>query len=223
MDIVSLLWWLIGIFSFIIVMSVFGFVWWIKTYKFKFRIYEDISGLGYEEAKTVRGRKLKKPGTMNEFVYWIPAYQLYLSAYGRKMGKNMYYYFIGPDGWFYNCVMGDLDGTRGIIDIEPVDKDIRAFHSNNAKNINERYNKPKNWPIVLMSFTIIFVVLIFIIGNYITTKKTNEGLQTIGGQLEASKELTQTAERLVLAVEKLVNNGGVRTGLLDVPISNVTG
>ena len=189
---IQLVWFILGFIVVIgVVFGVFMF-FWSRTFKWKFRIYENTSGTGHEELGLVRGRLLRIPGSLSEKVYYIPKLKEYVSAYGRKMGKNMYYLFKGQDGYFYNCTLGDMDAKTGTLDIEPVNSDVRAFHTTNNKNIRDRYDKPKNWPLVLMSFTIIIALLIVFIGGYVLFNKMNEGIDKVnqaqGIALERDKE-----------------------------------
>lgn len=210
-----MLWWVIGILFFFIVVFAGGFIWWLRVYKYKFVIYENRSGQGYEQDRIVRGRLLSIPGSMDQKVFWLPKEKCFYTAYGRKMGKNLYWLYVGPDGWLYNCVAGDLDTRKGVLDIEPVDNDVRAFHTTNSKNIKERYDKPKNWPVVLMSFTIIFAILILVIGGWLIMKKVNEGLTITAGQFESARATSEASERVVVAVDKLLNTGQLKPGLIE--------
>lgn len=221
MNIVTLLWWLIGIFGGVAIATGCIFIWYFRVYKYKFEIHEDRSGKGYERDRIVRGRLLTIGGSLNQKVFWIPKEKTYFTAYGRKMGKNMYWIFVGKDGWFYNFVAGDLDTKRGVLDIEPVDNDVRAFHTTNYKNIKERYDKPKNWPVVLMYVSIILAVSILAIGNYMGIKKQNEGLATVGSQIEVSKELNDQTLKIVSHLDKLINADS--PGLIDAVTNNTGG
>ncbi len=66
---------------------------------------------------------------------------MYLSAYGRKMGKNTYWYAKAQDGYLYNFLLGDLDAKRAMLDIEPIDRDVRMFHVALDRLSNDTYGK----------------------------------------------------------------------------------
>lgn len=191
-------------------------VWWNMVYKYKFEIYEDISGKGYERTRVVRGRKLSIKSSLGDAVYWIPSMKDYVSAHGRKMGKNLYWYYVGPDGWLYNFVLGELDTINGILDIEPIDKNVRAFHTTNQRVINERYKVPTNWPTVIMSITIILAIIILSASTYLGHKediKNSEIQAKIG---EDMKVITGNMKDLVIASNN-IKQGAPSGGLAPAP------
>jgi len=65
----------------------------------------------------------------------------YVSAYGRKMGKNTYWYAKGGDGYWYNIILGDLDTKQKILDVEPIDRDVRMFHVALDRLSHQTYGK----------------------------------------------------------------------------------
>lgn len=224
MNIVFFIWLLLGSLFFIGIIFGGVMIWWTRVFKHKFRIFENISGAGFEEIGIVRGRLLKIPGSLQEKIFWIPKIKEYVSAYGRKMGKNMYYLIKGQDGYYYNCVLGDFDAKAGMLDIEPVDRDVRGFHTQNAKNIKDRYEAPKNWPVILMSITIVVAILILVIGGYIIFNKINDGLKISSGTAATSQAVQETNLKLVVKLEEIVdkiNSGGSGT-LIDAPTEEGT-
>lgn len=98
-----------------------------KTYSRKIIVFENISGQGYQPVLRTRARIIKL-GSGGEEVLKTLAKGAYVTAYGRKMGKNVYWFAKGQDGYWYNIILGDLDAKMGILDIEPVDRDVRMFH-----------------------------------------------------------------------------------------------
>lgn len=202
MDLISLIWIVFGIIVFFGITVGGFFLWWNKVYKFKIRVFENVAGKGWEEVGVYRARKIKVRGSLADAVLYCPKLKSYVSAHGKKMGKNLYWFFIGPDGWLYNCVAGDLDAIKGILDIEPIDKDVRAFHTTNQKNINERYNTPPNWPTIVMSIAIILALIIVFAGSYVNNKQVHANLQA---QASASQEYTKIAEISKDLLEAYVN------------------
>ena len=79
------------------------------------------------------------------------------------MGPNIYWFAIGQDGYWYNVVLGDLDAKMGMLDIEPVDRDMRYMHVAIRKNIQDRYKKigfmEKYGTIVMNSIFLLIMLL----------------------------------------------------------------
>jgi len=109
-----------------------------RLYKFDIVVLENISGQGWrigfrDKAKYLR---LSKDGTE---VFYLKKKKMPLTAYGKKMGTNQYWFAIGEDGGWYNIVLGDLDAKMGTLDIEPVDRDIKYITVAMRKNAAENY------------------------------------------------------------------------------------
>lgn len=209
MELMTLLWLILGIFVFIITVFVVIFIWYLRVYKFKVELYEDLGGKGFERVAIYRARKLIIRGSVADAVLWVPKAKTYCSAYGRKMGKNLYWQVVGPDGLWYNAVLGEFDTKTGVLDVEVVNRDVRAFHTTNQKNIRERYDKPKNWPIVLMSFTIVIALIILVGGAYFIIDKMNEGLEQSAANNKAAAETSQAVINAAAKVVESLDNIGV--------------
>jgi len=97
------------------------------TYKKRIIVFENIAGQGYQPTFRSRAR-IVKLGVGGEEILKTLFGGYYVSAYGRKMGKNIYWYAKGQDGYWYNIVLGDLDTKQAMLDIEPIDRDVRMFH-----------------------------------------------------------------------------------------------
>lgn len=214
MDIWQLFWFIFAIFI-VFLVAVGSFMFYhFRTYKYKVRVYET-HGADWKEVGMYRARLLNISGSLGERVLWVPKLKEYLSAYGRKMGKNLFYYAKAHDGYYYNILLGDLDAKMGVLDIEPVDQDVRAFHTTNKKNIEERYNKPKNWPTIVMAFTIILALLIVFIGGYVMYDKVIEGMDKTNANIEASMRATEVAGDVLAGIDNLIS-GGKASGIVKV-------
>ena len=97
------------------------------TYSRKIILFENISGQGYHVCLKTRARIVRLGNGGEELLKTLVGGH-YVSAYGRKMGKNAYWYAKAQDGYWYNIILGDLDAKRGMLDIEPIDRDVRMFH-----------------------------------------------------------------------------------------------
>ena len=111
-----------------------------KTYNRKIVDFENVSNQGYQPVFKDRAR-LVKIGDGGEEVLYLLKRKQYRTAYGKKMGKNIYWFAKGQDGYYYNVLLGDVDAKMGMLDIEPIDRDMRYMHVAIRKNIQDRYRK----------------------------------------------------------------------------------
>jgi hypothetical protein len=111
-----------------------------KKFNKKIVLFENIAGKGWEVTMKDKGRVVKV-GDGGEEILFLRRSKVYRTAYARKMGKNEYWFAVGQDGYWYNFLLGDLDAKMGLLDIEPVDRDMRYMHVAIRKNITERYRK----------------------------------------------------------------------------------
>jgi len=120
--------------------------WWIwntfRVYNKKIIVFENIAGQGFQPVFKDRARFVKV-GDGGEELMLLLKKKVFRTAYGKKMGKNTYWFAIGQDGYWYNIVLGDLDAKMGMLDIEPVDRDLRGFHVSSRRNTQQRYRKVK--------------------------------------------------------------------------------
>lgn len=129
----------------------------------------------------------------------------FLSAYGRKMGKNTYWYAKGPDGYWYNFLLGDLDTKMAILDVEPVDRDVRMFHTAIDRLSHLTYGKSsflERYGIHLMLFAFLIIMLA---GAWIIVGKINEGLQTNAQSSELASKVLDRIDKLLQRNNNLQN------------------
>ena len=204
MDLITALIW-IAVILFITVSVVVA--WIIRmsmVFKYRIRFFYKLSGENqYYEGKTYRARKvlLSRAGVPR---LWCPGLKEYVSFFGKKMGKNKLYYAEGPDGYLYNIVLGDLDTSNGILDIEPIEKDMRDFYITNWKNILENYNKQSKWPVVLQAVTFIIIALILVGGGYLLYGKINEGIELTNTNVELGNKLAENQLKISVATNDLI-------------------
>ena len=178
----------------IIIIGIIATLLFFKTYNRKVVVFENISGQGYQPVLKTRAR-IVKLGVGGEEILKTFSGGTYVSAYGRKMGKNVYWYAKGPDGYWYNVILGDLDTKLNILDIEPIDRDVRMFHVALDRLSNLTYGKKsfmEKYGIHVMLFAFLIIMLI---GIYVIVGK-------IGSSTSA---LTATAETNKVVVEKLAS------------------
>lgn len=182
-----------------------------KTYKYKIVVFENYDRNGYKPLFKDRARSVKLGDGGEEILYLLNK-KVYRSAYGKKMGKNTYWFAIGQDGYWYNFVMGDLDAKKGMLDIEPIDRDLRYMHVAVRKNIQDRYKKKsfmEQYGTYIMSG--IFLIILLIGFGYIINK-IGDISQSVAGSVQASQKVVEATERLVGAINNMQTGG---SGLVD--------
>lgn len=186
----------------VIIIIAIALLLFYKTYNRKVIVFENISGQGYQPAIKTRARIIKVGNSGDEILKTL-AGGYYLSAYGRKMGKNTYWYAKGSDGYLYNILIGDLDTKKAMLDIDPIDSDVRHFHvgiSNLSHNTYDKKSFMEKYGVHLLMFAFLIVLIAgmwLIIGqigkattSLSTTAETNkEVLKALGGVLKGADNI----------------------------------
>lgn len=153
-------------------------------------VFENIGGRGYQPVFKDKAR-LIKIGDGGEELLYLRKKKVYRTAYGKKMGKNTYWFAVGQDGYWYNIVLGDVDAKFGMLDIEPTDREMRFMNVAMRRNAEARYNKPnlfEKYGQIIVNFIFLIIIIIAII--YLVGK-----IGDIAGQLKAGlSTYQQTAE-----------------------------
>lgn len=171
-------------------------IWLRRTYKYRIIVFENLSGQGYQPTIRDKARVIKLGGGGEEILF-LKNKKVYRTAYGRKMGKNTFWFAIGQDGYWYNSVLGDLDAKMGMLDIEPIDRDMRYMYEGVRRNIEERYRKiqfMEKYGTILMSG---IFVLIMLVGLGILIGKMGDVASTINTGIEQSNRMVQIAGDLM--------------------------
>ena len=181
-----------------------------KVYYIQIRDFENISGQGFQLVFKDTAR-LINIGDGGEELIFLKKRKKYRTAYGRKMGKNEYWFAKGQDGYWYNTVLGDLDAKMGMLDIEPIDRDMRYLHVAIRKNIQDRYRKEDKFakyaPIV-MSF--IFLI-IMVIAVWLLISKVGELITTANQVVESSKPIAETLTKAISKLDNICSQSGLRS------------
>lgn len=184
-------------------------LWWYfnkRLYRFSLVVFENISGQGWQVAMKDRAKylRLSKDGTE---VLWLKKKKIPLTAYGKKMGPNQYWFAIGQDGGWYNIVLGDLDAKKAILDIEPIDRDIKYVSVAMRRNATENYGPKITWMDKYGTWIMGGVTLIiFFAGLYFI-------LEQIGGLVqELVKSSAIIQESLKVTTEALAHVDSILSG-----------
>jgi len=205
--IVSNSWIYVAIVAFIGIILIIGIsvLLFFMAYNKKVIVFENISGAGYQPVLRTRA-KIVKLGSGGEEILKTLSGGHYVSAYGRKMGKNTYWYAKGQDGYWYNILLGDLDTKLTMLDIEPIDRDVRMFHVALDKLSHQTYGKNsfmEKFGIHVMLFAFLIIMLI---GFYIIAGQINEGLIASNAAASVNLQTVQAADAALTKVD-VVNRG----------------
>lgn len=218
-----------GIFSntwiYILIIAVFGFIllgaiaflMYYKTFNKKCVFFENISGLGYQPTMRKRARKLRV-GTSGEELLALVGGDT-LTAYGRKMGKNTYWFAKGIDGYWYNILLGDLDTKMAMLDIEPVSTDVRMFHVAKDRMNRDNYLKKSFMEKYGTTIMMFIFLIILIVGMWLIIGKIGKATESLASTQKANEEVIKTTRDILNMNERMKNEGGVSgavSGLIPV-------
>jgi len=177
------------------------------TYKKKIVLFENIAGQGYQPVLKTRARIIKL-GVGGEELLKTLAGGHYVSAYGRKMGKNTYWYCKGQDGYWYNIVLGDLDTKRAMLDIEPIDRDVRMFHVALDRLSHQTYDKTsfmEKYGVHMMLF-LFLIVLIF--GMWFIVGKIGDATAPLAAAAENTVDIQEANDNTLSKLDSLIRAMG---------------
>jgi hypothetical protein len=184
-------------------------VYHYRIYRRKIIVFENIAGKGYQLAGKDRA-KVVRIGVGGEELLYLRKQRVFRTAYGRKMGKNQYWFAIGQDGYWYNIVLGDLDAKMGMLDIEPIDRDMRYMHVAVARNIIDRYRKTswadKYLPMIYMAI----LLLVFLVGMWFLLDKMKDTASIINEGQETHLETMKITKEVLGAVDTIKGGSGIR-------------
>jgi len=216
--------WLSGSWMYVLIVAMVGLVLigaiatmlFFSTYKKKVIIFENISGAGYQPTLRTRARMIKL-GIGGEAVMKTLAGGDFLSAYGRKMGKNTYWFARGQDGYLYNFLLGDLDTKLSILDVEPVDRDVRMLHTALNKLAAQNYAEKKSFMDMYAPYMILFILMIgLIVGGYIQAGKINEGIAATGQAANVNAETASLLNQIANKIDVIKRGGSIDSGIVPV-------
>lgn len=204
------IWIVVAIFIFIVAAAIIIYVVYIyRIFNRKIVVFENISGQGFQPVYKDKARLIKL-GDGGEELLYLKKKKVYRTAYGRKMGKNVYWFAIGQDGYWYNMVLGDIDAKMGMLDIEPIDRDMRYMHVAIRKNITDRYRKMKfmeKYGTIVMSGVFL---LIMIIGIWFLLDKIAEISGQIGGAVKTASDVQAGTKQILASLENICGGSGIR-------------
>lgn len=188
-------------------------IYFKKSYNKKIVVFENISGLGYQPVYKDTA-KLVKLGEGGEELLYLRKKKVFRTAYGRKMGTNTYWFAVGQDGYWYNIVLGDLDAKMGMLDVEPIDRDMRYMHVAVGRNIRERYRKitwgEKYGPLLAIGI----FALIMMGGSWFNIHEMTKTSEKITEGVSLSNKLAEKQSGILASLDNVCSLG---TGLQPAP------
>lgn len=187
-----------------------------KTFDRKIVFFENISGLGYQPVLKKRGRRLKVSNAGEELLSLWGGETL--SAYGRKMGKNIYWFAKGSDGYWYNFLLGDLDTKMAMLDIHPVDKNVRMFHVAKDRMNRDNYLKKSFMEKYGATLLMFLFLIVLILGMWFIIGKVGDATKSLVATAQSNQEVIKTTQQILVANENMKKGGisGAVSGLVPV-------
>jgi hypothetical protein len=189
-----------------VVIGVAIIFWYYSIYNRRVVLFENLAGQGYRVVLRDRARVVRV-GSGGEELLYLMKKKKYISAYGRKMAKNTYWYAVGQDGYWYNFLLGDLDSKMAMLDIEPIDRDMRLESVAIRKNVEGRYKKDKwmdKYGIMLMNT---IALIVFLVGLWYLTAKLGEVANTVNQGVEITREILVEQKQLISAMDNSFRGG----------------
>ena len=199
-------------FVFIIILAI---VLFFLTYRRKIVLFENISGQGYQPILKT-GARLIRLGVSGEELLKTFKGGHYVSAYGRKMGKNTYWYAKAQDGYWYNFLLGDLDAKRAMLDIEPIDRDVRMFHVALDRLSDSTYGK-ESWLAKYSSHIMLFLVCaMMLVGFFVIAGKVGTAVAPLAQSNELSIKSSEATERVLTKLDSVLRSIGHMPTQIDI-------
>ena len=207
----SVVWLLVVIFLIVILGVVAFFVMrHLLIYNKKIVVFENISGQGYQPVFKDRARLIKL-GDGGEEILFLMKKKVFRTAYGRKMGKNTYWFAIGQDGYWYNVVLGDVDAKMGMLDIEPIDRDMRYMHVAIRKNIQDRYKKVNAWEKYGTYIMSGLFMIIMIIGIWLLLDQIAQIAATTSENIQASQKVADATNNILQSLDNICGGASFKS------------
>ena len=204
----SWIWVALVLFLGIILMVGVAFILFLRTWNRRVELFEDIGGNGRYQRLVITRARILKVGDKGEEILKTMKGKLFLTAYGKKMGRKNYWFARGPDGYWYNFVLGDLDTKMGILDIEPVDRDVRMMHVALDRLSQDKYGQKSKMPMILLGTGIFIVLVILLVGMYVVAGRFVEAAQSMASTANANTEVLKSLNGVLRASGNIQSTTG---------------
>jgi len=217
----SWIWVLIAAIIGVILITGVGFLVFYMTYNRKIVLFENISGQGYQPILKTRAR-IVKLGVGGEELLKTLVGGHYVSAYGRKMGKNTYWYAKAQDGYWYNFLLADLDSKRALLDIDPIDRDVRMFHVALDRLSHQTYGKQGFLEKYAVHMMLFLFLVVLVLGMWFIVGKIGEATAPLALSAENTVKIQEANDKTLSKLDSVLrqigyidsNNNGGGSGLV---------
>lgn len=197
---------IIGAIGFLLVVTVV-LILFFKTYNRKIVLFENVSGMGYQPSLKTRARIIKLGVGGTEILKTLAGGN-FITAYGRKMGKKTFWFCKARDGYWYNIVLGDIDTKLNMLDIEPIDRDVRMFHVALDRLSHQTYGKQsflQKYGIHMMLF--VFLVVL-ILGMWFIIAKVGDSTSALAATAETNKAVLEALGGVLKSADAIKSGTG---------------
>jgi len=184
------------------------------TYKKKIVLFENISGQGYQPVFKSRARVVKL-GVGGEEILKTMYGGHFVSAYGRKMGKNTYWYAKGQDGYWYNVILGDLDNKQAMLDIEPIDRDVRMFHVALDRLSQQTYGKTSFFEKYGVHMMLFLFLIVLVLGMWFIVGKIGDAVAPLSTAADTSLKVQEMNVQITSKLEAVARALGHEVGNIE--------
>ena len=181
-----------------------------KIFNKKITVF-DIVGINFVPAMRDVA-KVVKIGSGGFEILYLKKLKIYRIAYGGKVGKDTYYFFILPDGYWYNGMlsahMNMIDKNGGLVPVVTTNPTMRSQYTSLEKQIDALHsNKQSVWDKYgswILSIGFVVVAGMFLWLNY---KEFSSAMGAMKGLVDKLAEVSANVCN---------SGGGVPTGLVKV-------
>lgn len=178
-----------------------------RTYNKRMILFENISGQGYVPVKKLRARVIKLGVGGGELLKTFSGGH-YFSNSGRKMGKNTFWYAKGQDGYWYNILVGDLDSKKAMLDIDPIDRDVRMFHIALDRLSHQTYGKTSFMEKYAVHLLLFVFLMVMVFGLWILIGKMAEVTAPLALSTENAIKIQEANDKTLEKLNLLIRSMG---------------
>ena len=187
-----------------------------KVFNKKITVFEIVGGF-YVPAFSDKA-KVVKIGKGGFEILFLKKLKCYRIAYGGRVGRDTYYFFIAKDGYWYNGMLGadivykGVDGTY--IPIKTTNPSMRAQYTSLEKQIDVLHTEKKSFMEKYGGW--IFGIIFIVISGVLLWLMFREFSAGMGAFKGTADQLTILVDKINFLIDKIevLQNGG--TGLRPV-------
>jgi len=203
---------IVGAIGLILVVGV-ALLLFFRTFNKKVILFDNISGLGWQPVARRRARTLRVSNSGEELLALIGGETM--THYGRKMGSNTYWFARSQDGYWINFLLGDLDVKLAMLDIEPVNTDVRMFHVAKDRMNRENYLKRSFLEKYGATMIMFFFLIAFILGMWFIVGKIGDATTALSATAQTNADVAKATSQALQALAN-IQGGGTTSGIVPV-------